>query len=147
MDAQAGAGPQAEERGPHPPNVALMGSDGPASTDAHVFIAALDEIDLTRFRVVGTYTRYDEAVRNALQDARQKILAGFAPPGRKRENHLMWAAPGSGKTYFVQQVAASLPPASATMNSTSPSAPSLNSGPGLARSMRSTRRASAWWTK
>jgi ATPase family protein associated with various cellular activities (AAA) len=85
-----------------------MGPDGPAPQDAQAFIAALDEVDLARFRVVGTYTRYDEAVRNALQDARQKILAGFEPPGRKRENHLIWAAPGTGKTYFVQQVAASL---------------------------------------
>ena len=30
-------------------------------------------------------------------------------PGGKRENHLFWAAPGSGKTYFVQQTVASLP--------------------------------------
>ena len=81
---------------------------GPAPQDAQAFIAVLDEVDLARYRVVGTYTRYDEAVRNALQDARQKILAGFEPPGRKRENHLIWAAPGTGKTYFVQQVAASL---------------------------------------
>lgn len=103
-------GPQAEEQGPQLQNVAIMESDGLAAKDAHVFIAALDEVDLTRFRVVGAYTRYDESVRNALQDAQQKILAGFEPHGRKRENHLVWAAPGSGKTYFVQQVATSLPP-------------------------------------
>jgi hypothetical protein len=47
-----------------------MGSDDPAPQDAQGFIAALDEVDLARFRVVGAYTRYDEAVRNALQDAR-----------------------------------------------------------------------------
>ena len=85
-----------------------MGPDNPAPRDAQAFIAALDEVDLSRFRVVGQYTRYDEALRNTLQDARQKILAGFEPPGRKRENHLVWAAPGTGKTYFVQQIAASL---------------------------------------
>ena len=85
-----------------------MGPDGPAPLDAQAFIATLDEVDLVRFRVVGAYARYDEAVRNALQDTRQKILAGFEPPGRKRENHLIWAAPGTGKTYFVQQVAAAL---------------------------------------
>lgn len=85
-----------------------MEPDDSAPQDAQAFIAALDEVDLLRFRVVGTYTRYDESVRNALQDARQKILAGFEPPGRKRENHLIWAAPGTGKTYFVQQIAASL---------------------------------------
>ena len=85
-----------------------MESEDSAPHDAQVFIAALDEVDLARYRVVGAYTRYDEAVRNSLQDAWQKILAGFEPPGRKRENHLIWAAPGTGKTYFVQQVAASL---------------------------------------
>ena len=85
-----------------------MEPDDSARQDAQAFIAALDEVDLLRFRVVGTYTRYDESARNALQDARQKILAGFEPPGRKRENHLIWAAPGTGKTYFVQQIAASL---------------------------------------
>jgi predicted ATPase len=85
-----------------------MGSE-PAPQDVQVFIAALDGVDLARYRVVGAYTRYDEAVRNALQDARQKILAGFEPPGHKRENHLIWAAPGTGKTYFVQQVASALP--------------------------------------
>jgi hypothetical protein len=29
-------------------------------------------------------------------------------PGHKRNNYLIWAAPGSGKTYFVEQVATSL---------------------------------------
>jgi predicted AAA+ superfamily ATPase len=48
-------------------------------------------------------------VRNTLKDVRHKIVAGFDRPSRKRENYLIWAAPGSGKTYFVQQVAASLP--------------------------------------
>ena len=73
------------------------------------FIDGLNVIDLSHFCIVGSYARYDEAVRNVLQDARHKILAGFEPPGRKRENHLIWAAPGTGKTYFVQQVAGSLP--------------------------------------
>jgi predicted AAA+ superfamily ATPase len=48
-------------------------------------------------------------VRNKLKDVRHRIAAGFDRPSRKRENYLIWAAPGSGKTYFVQQVAASLP--------------------------------------
>jgi hypothetical protein len=68
---------------PPPAERRSMGSD-PAPQDAQAFIAALDEVDLSRFRVVGTYTRYDEAVRNALQDARQKILGGFEPPNHGR---------------------------------------------------------------
>ncbi len=76
--------------------------------DALAFVRALDEMNLSRFTVVGQYTRYDETVRSALQDARQRIIAGFERSVRKRENHLVWAAPGNGKTYFVQQVAAAL---------------------------------------
>jgi hypothetical protein len=80
-----------------------------AATEAGVLISGLDEVALSRYRVVGSYTRYDETVRNTLQDARARITAGCLQPSRKRENHLIWAAPGSGKTYFAQQIAASLP--------------------------------------
>src|SRR4029079_10561529 len=38
-----------------------------------------------------------------------RIAEACARPSRRRDNHLIWAAPGSGKTYFVEQVAASLP--------------------------------------
>jgi predicted AAA+ superfamily ATPase len=50
-------------------------------------------------------------VRNVLKDVRHKIAGGFNGSSRKRDNYLIWAAPGSGKTYFAQQVAASLPQA------------------------------------
>jgi pimeloyl-ACP methyl ester carboxylesterase len=85
--------------------------DDPVAHEARSFIAALDWVALSRYRVVGDYTRYEETVRNTLKDIRHKIAAGFDRPSRKRENYLIWAAPGSGKTYFVQQVAASLPQA------------------------------------
>jgi pimeloyl-ACP methyl ester carboxylesterase len=77
--------------------------------EARSFIAGLDWVALSRYRIVGDYTRYDETVRNILKDVRHKIAGGFDRPSQKRENYLVWAAPGSGKTYFVQQVAASLP--------------------------------------
>jgi pimeloyl-ACP methyl ester carboxylesterase len=83
--------------------------DDPVTREARSFIGALDWVVLSRHRVVGDYTRYEETVRNTLKDVRHKIAAGFDRPSRKRENYLIWAAPGSGKTYFVQQVAASLP--------------------------------------
>jgi pimeloyl-ACP methyl ester carboxylesterase len=82
--------------------------DDPVTHEAWLFIAALDRIVLSRYRVIGDYTRYEETVRNMLKDVRYKIAAAFAHPGNKRENHLIWAAPGSGKTYFAQQVAAGL---------------------------------------
>jgi pimeloyl-ACP methyl ester carboxylesterase len=83
--------------------------DDPVAREARSFIGALDWVGLSRYRVIGDYTRHEETVRNTLKDVRHKIAAGFDRTSRKRENHLFWAAPGSGKTYFVQQVAASLP--------------------------------------
>jgi pimeloyl-ACP methyl ester carboxylesterase len=82
--------------------------DDPVTQEARLFIGGLDWVTLSRYRVVGDYTRYEETVRNTLKDIRHKILGGFDRASRKRENYLVWAAPGSGKTYFVQQVAASL---------------------------------------
>jgi len=100
---------QAVESGqPAAPDLTLA-VDDPLAREARSFIAALDLVAPSRYRVVGDYTRYEETVRNTLKDVRHKITSGFDRAGRKRENHLFWAAPGSGKTYFVQQVAASLP--------------------------------------
>ncbi|MCJ7791482.1 MAG: alpha/beta fold hydrolase, partial [Dehalococcoidia bacterium] len=97
-----------ESRQPVAPDVAVA-VDDPVTREARSFIGSLDWVVLSRYRVVGDYTRYEEAVSNTLKDVRHKIAAGFDRPSRKRENYLIWAAPGSGKTYFVQQVAASLP--------------------------------------
>ena len=71
-------------------------------------IAGLDTITLHKYYVVGSYTRYEETVLNNLKDAKQKILAGFEIRDDKRDNHLIWAAPGSGKTFFVEQIARSI---------------------------------------
>ena len=86
----------------------IGGAVGVESHEARSSISDLDVVVLSRFNVIGNYIRYDETVRNILKDARQKIVSGLSRPGRKRENHLIWAAPGSGKTYFVEQVGASL---------------------------------------
>jgi len=72
------------------------------------FVAKLDEVRLSRYRVVGSYTRYEQTVLNALKDAKQNIVAGLEHESKMRENHLIWAAPGSGKTFFIQEIAASL---------------------------------------
>jgi pimeloyl-ACP methyl ester carboxylesterase len=97
-----------EAKQPAAPDLTVA-MDDPVTQEARSLIGALDWVVLSRYRVVGDYTRYEETVRNTLKDVRHKIVAGFDRPSRKRENHLVWAAPGSGKTYFAQQVAASLP--------------------------------------
>ena len=102
------AGQAVESNQPAAP-VLTPSADDPATQEARSFITALNRLALGQYCVAGRFTRYDEIVRNALKDVRQKITAGFERPSRKRENHFFWAAPGSGKTYFAQQVATSLP--------------------------------------
>ena len=101
-------GQAVKSKQPVAPDLAAA-ADDPVAREARSFMAELDWVVLSRYRVVGDYTRHGETVRNALKDVRHKIAAGFDRPSRKRENFIIWAAPGSGKTYFVQQAAASLP--------------------------------------
>ncbi len=96
-----------DSRRPIAPNLTVA-VDDPVAQEARSLIGALDGVILSRYRVVGDYTRYEETARNKLKDVQHKMAAGFDRRSRKRENYLVWAAPGSGKTYFVQQVAASL---------------------------------------
>jgi len=70
-------------------------------------IEALDVVTLRRYSVIGNYSRYDDDVLNNLKDARNRIVAGIDSGGRTRENHLVWAAPGAGKTYLVEEIARS----------------------------------------
>jgi predicted ATPase len=71
-------------------------------------LTGLEQVRMGAFSVVGSYVRFDESVRHALKDAQDSIVMALERPGHKRNNYLIWAAPGSGKTYFVEQVASSL---------------------------------------
>jgi predicted ATPase len=77
--------------------------------DLLALLAGLSSVQMDDYAVVGSYMRFGEGVRERLKDARLRISEACARPARRRDNHLLWAAPGSGKTYFVEQVAASLP--------------------------------------
>jgi len=78
------------------------------AAEARSLLAGLNVVTLSHYRIVGNYVRYGKAVCNALKDARQKIIAACQGSSPKRENYIIWAPPGSGKTYFVQEVAALL---------------------------------------
>jgi hypothetical protein len=78
------------------------------AAEARSLLANLNAVTLSHYRIVGSYVRYSVAVRNSLKDARQKIVAACQGSSAKRENYIIWAPPGAGKTYFVQEVAASL---------------------------------------
>src|SRR5215831_18342740 len=72
-------------------------------------VGGLTSVRMDAYAVVGSYMRFGEGVREQLKDARVRIAEACVSPAKRRDNHLLWAAPGSGKTYFVEQVAASLP--------------------------------------
>ena len=80
----------------------------PARGELVALVGSLSSVRMDDYAVVGSYMRFDERVRQRLKDARLRIAEACRQPALRRDNHLIWAAPGSGKTYFVEQVAASL---------------------------------------
>ena len=80
-----------------------------SSDELVALVGGLSSVRMDDYAVVGSYMRFGERVREQLKDARVRIAEACAQPAKRRDNHLLWAAPGSGKTYFVEQVAASLP--------------------------------------
>lgn len=68
-------------------------------------IAGMDVVRLSRYSIVGEYTRFEEHVLNGLKDAKQSLAAALVDRTPARKNYLIWAAPGSGKTFFAQQIA------------------------------------------
>ena len=84
------------------------GAVDPALEAARGFLLGLPDLDLDRYTIVGNYLRYDEHTRSRLKDLRQAVVATFAAKDPAPRNFLLWGAPGSGKTYLVQQVAAAL---------------------------------------
>lgn len=69
-------------------------------------IVDMEVVKLSRYSIVGKYTRYEEHVLNELKDAKLSITSSIAYESSSRKNYLLWAAPGSGKTFFAQQIAA-----------------------------------------
>lgn len=86
----------------------IISTDTREAGEARVLLAGLNVVTLSHYRIVGNYVRYGGAVCNSLKDAKQKIAAACHTSSQKRENYIIWAPPGSGKTYFVQEVAALL---------------------------------------
>ncbi|MEX1071909.1 MAG: tetratricopeptide repeat protein [Anaerolineales bacterium] len=87
-----------------------MGLDQPDSrsyqgnSNVVLFLTQTKGLKLSDYSVVGSYTRFDEQTRNKLKDLKQKILAGLEEQSPKKENYLIWAPPGSGKSFLVQQI-------------------------------------------
>jgi DNA replication protein DnaC len=82
---------------------------GQISVEEDAVETALDKmshVSLEECTVVGAYRRYDERARNQLRRLVDEISAPLEHPSGRRANHLIWASPGSGKTFLIQQIAA-----------------------------------------
>jgi hypothetical protein len=71
-------------------------------------VGRLAPIQLSKCVVVGKYLRYDEQTRNKLHDRVKQIKQPLRTKTDMRENFLIWAAPGSGKTFLIEQIAEDL---------------------------------------
>jgi len=70
-------------------------------------IKTLDTLQLSKFRIIDNYVRYDEDTINNLKDLKQKIIQAINPKTKGKSNFLMWGPPGSGKTYLIEEIARS----------------------------------------
>ncbi len=86
------------------------GAATPGRSEARSLLAALQDVDLERFAIAGSCLRFDDRSRQRLKVFRQRLAESFYSHSTVPRNFLLWGAPGSGKSYLVQQVAQSLPP-------------------------------------
>jgi len=71
-------------------------------------LISMQTISLESLSVVGSYRRHNEKIRNRLKDWYHRIIEPLTQKSTTHENFLVWASPGSGKTFFVQEIARSL---------------------------------------
>jgi len=71
-------------------------------------IKKFDTLQLSKFRIISNYVRYDEKTINDLKNLKQKIIQGINPKTKGNKNFLIWGPPGSGKTYLIEEIAKSV---------------------------------------
>lgn len=78
--------------------------------EARSLLLSLQDVELERYSIIGSCLRFDDRSRNQLKVFRQRLAETFYSHSTAPRNFLLWGAPGSGKSYLVQQAAKSLPP-------------------------------------
>lgn len=76
--------------------------------EAFNLVRDLDKIELSNYRVIGRIVRYSQSARNSMKDVKQRIVSSLTSQPFGSDNYMIWAPPGSGKSFFVQEVAKSL---------------------------------------
>jgi HAD superfamily phosphoserine phosphatase-like hydrolase len=71
-------------------------------------IRTMSSINLQKYRVIGNYQRFDDKIRDNLIIKSQMIISTLQKLPDGHQNYLIYGAPGSGKTYYIQQIAKSL---------------------------------------
>jgi hypothetical protein len=94
---------------PAPPPTSPVLTTAPRSKDAIRkeaidLLSSLPQIDLSKHVVVGNYVRYTPATVDRLSSIVLRITAAFNGPTTDRENHLLWAPSGHGKTYLIEEI-------------------------------------------
>src|SRR5271157_3850005 len=86
-----------------------MPNSSPASgestqVEARELLLSLDSIRLDHFTIVGNYVRFGETTRSSLKELKQRVIGYLHGQSLQPSNFLIWGAPGSGKSYLVQQI-------------------------------------------
>jgi len=68
-------------------------------------LLSISELSLLKITVLGNYRRYNERSRNLLIDWSKRIMFPLRKSSLAHENFLVWASPGSGKTFFIKEIA------------------------------------------
>jgi phosphoserine phosphatase len=76
--------------------------------NAQMALKDLNELRLGSISVLGKYRRFSNEDRAILTGLADRIRRALTTKSRTRENFLVYASPGSGKTFFVEELARSL---------------------------------------
>jgi energy-coupling factor transporter ATP-binding protein EcfA2 len=74
-----------------------------------LFLRSLDELRLADSSVVGSYRRFSSVGRERLRRAAEEISRQLGTQGDWHKNFLIWAPPGTGKSFFVGEIARANP--------------------------------------
>jgi phosphoserine phosphatase len=75
---------------------------------ALIALKDLNELSLAAFSVLGKYRRFSNEDRAKLSGLADRIRRPLVAKSQTRENFLVYASPGSGKTFFVEELARTL---------------------------------------
>ena len=68
-------------------------------------LAPLQEVDLSKFSVVGNYKRHSQTIRTKLNGVYEDVRIALGGPLNTRANYLVAGRPGEGKSFFIQEIA------------------------------------------